>query len=97
MFRPMLTRRTLLAGLLAIAASPALADRRDVPAAVDRALARHPKYRGARVRKVSLRRGAKTADGTLYEVELVMPDRRRYLVYVDPTSGRVLYDTGPLR
>ncbi|MEQ9641505.1 MAG: PepSY domain-containing protein [Alphaproteobacteria bacterium] len=87
----------LLAGLLATAATPALADRRGVPGEVGRALAAHPKYRGARIRKVNLRRGARTADGTLYEVEVETPDRRRYLVYVDPNSGRVLYDTGPLR
>lgn len=91
----MLTRRTLLTGLLALAASPALAQR-GVPAEIGQALARHPKYRGARIRKVNLRRGAQTADGTLYEVEVETPDRERYLVYVDPTTGRVVADTGPL-
>ena len=93
----MLTRRAFLIGLTALATTPALADRRGVPGEIGRALSRHPKYRGARIRKVNLRRGANTADGTLYEVEVETPDRRRYLVYVDPNSARVLYDTGPLR
>ena len=91
----MLTRRTFLAGLAALAASPALAQR-GVPAEIGQALAQHPKYRGARIRKVNLRRGAQTPDGTLYEVEVETPDRKRYLVYIDPSSGRVLADTGPL-
>jgi hypothetical protein len=91
----MLTRRTLLAGLLGLAASPALAQR-GVPPEIGQALARHPKYRGARIRKVNLRRGAQTADGTMYEVEVETPDHKRYLVYVDPNTGRVLADTGPL-
>lgn len=92
----MLTRRTCLAGLLALAATPALAQR-GTPPEIAQALARYPKYRGATVRRVNLRRGAQTPSGTMYEVEIETPDRQRYLVYVEPGSGRVLADTGPLR
>lgn len=102
MFRPMIDRRTfvtgLLAGLATTAALPAHAQRKGgAQVDVGAALARHPKYKGARIRKVNLRRGANTPDGTLYEVEIETPDRQRYLVYIDPSSDRVLYDTGPLR
>jgi hypothetical protein len=92
----MLTRRTFLAGLLALAAPPALAQR-GVPPEIGRALSRHPKYRGARIVRVNQRRGARTASGTMYEVEVETPDRKRYLVYIEPGTGRVLADTGPLR
>ena len=88
----MLTRRTLLAGMLALAATPALAQR-GVPPEIAQALAAHPKYRGARILRVNRRGGARTATGTMYEVEVETPDGKRYLVYVEPGSGRVLADS----
>lgn len=87
-----------LLGSLALVAgagvsAPAQGRGERLPAPVARAVARNPRYAGAEVTGINVRRGAPTQSGTMYEVRMRGRDGRMFLVYVDPDTGRVLYDT----
>lgn len=68
----------------------AVAQKRGLPPAVEKALGR---YRGYEVVSVRLRRGAPTSKGTMYEVTLRGASSAERIIYVDPDNGRVLYET----
>ena len=62
---------------------------------VRRALERNSRYKNAKVVKIFVRRPANTESGFMYEAVMRNRRGREFLVYVDPASGRVLYDTAP--
>ena len=62
---------------------------------VRRALEKNRRYKNAKVVKIFARRPANTESGFMYEAVMRNRNGREFLVYVDPASGRVLYDTAP--
>ena len=62
---------------------------------VRRALEKNRRYKNARVVRIFARRPANTESGFMYEAVMRNRSGREFLVYVDPASGRVLYDTAP--
>ena len=62
---------------------------------VRRALEKNRRYKNAKVVKIFARRPANTESGFMYEAVMRNRSGREFLVYVDPASGRVLYDTAP--
>ena len=83
---------TVTASLAVMPAQPAAAQRGgggDISGALDR-LQNNPRYRG-RVIGTQIRR---TERGAVYEVQILRPDDRVIVVYIDPNTGGVVGDSG---
>jgi len=80
----------LAAGLVFMHESPAVAQGSgsDLSASLQR-LQNNPRYQG-RIIGTQIRR---TARGALYEVQILRPDDRVIVVYIDPATGGVVGDS----
>jgi plasmid stabilization system protein ParE len=80
----------LAAGLIFTPEGPAVAQSRggDLSASLQR-LQNNPRYQG-RIIGTQIRR---TARGALYEVQILRPDDRVIVVYIDPATGGVVGDS----
>lgn len=81
---------SLALSLAAIQTPPAAAQSRgDLSGALER-LQNNPRYQG-RVIGTQVRR---TRDGAIYEVQILRPNDRVIVVYINPATGRVVGDSG---
>ena len=92
--------RAILLGLALFAfhAQDAVAQKTGrAPKEVVRALKDDPRFAKGKIVSIFVRRPAPTEAGYMYEVVLRTRGKGETLVYVDPGTGRILFDTGPAR